>query len=45
VTSVEAEAIVAYRLANGAFHSLKDLEKVPGLDMRKIGAVKELIEF
>ena len=45
VTTAEAEAIVAYRLANGAFHTLKDLEKIPGLDMRKIAAVKELIEF
>jgi competence ComEA-like helix-hairpin-helix protein len=45
VTTAEAEAIVAYRVANGSFRSLKDLEKVPGLDMRKIGAAKELIEF
>jgi competence ComEA-like helix-hairpin-helix protein len=45
VTTAEAEAIVAYRLANGAFHNLKDFEKVPGVDMRKIGAAKELIEF
>jgi len=45
LTPAEAEAIVAYRTANRAFREIGDLEKVPKLDMKKIGAQKELIVF
>ena len=35
----KAKAIIEYRARNGAFHTLVDLEKVPGLDK---GAVERL---
>ncbi|MGD0500505.1 MAG: helix-hairpin-helix domain-containing protein [Bryobacteraceae bacterium] len=45
LTPSEADAIVAYRTANGAFRDVKDLEKVPGLDPKKIGDSKDRIVF
>ena len=44
-TTAEAEAIVAYRLTNGAFKELKDLEKVPGLDAKQLAEQKDRITF
>lgn len=41
----DAEAIVAYRERNGAFKSLDDLKKVPGLDSRKVEAAKAWLDF
>lgn len=41
----EAEAIVQYRLVNGDFKSLADLEKVPGIDVKKIEEKKSRITF
>jgi competence protein ComEA len=40
-----AEAIVAYRLANGDFKTIDDVKKVPELDGSKIEAVKARIAF
>jgi len=40
-----AEAIVAYRQANGDFKTLDDLKKVPGLDAVKVDAQKTRITF
>jgi competence protein ComEA len=44
--SVEnAAAIVAYRERNGAFRTIGDLKKVPGVEADKIEAKKERLEF
>ncbi len=40
-----AAAIVRYREQNGAFKSIADLKKVPGLDPAKIEAKKDRLEF
>jgi competence ComEA-like helix-hairpin-helix protein len=40
-----AEAIVAYRQANGDYKALDDLKKVPGLDSGKVDARKARIVF
>jgi len=45
LTADEADAMVAYRDANGAFHNLSDLLKVAGVDGKKIEAKKDLLEF
>jgi competence protein ComEA len=45
LTAAEAGAIVDYRTANGDFHELADLLKVPQVDGKKIEAKKELLEF
>ena len=44
-TMADAEAIVAYRSANGLFTELKDLEKVPGLDVKQLAEQKDRITF
>ncbi len=41
----QANAIIAYREANGKFASLDDLRKVPGLDFQKIEAKKARLTF
>ena len=45
LTAAEAGALVDYRTANGDYHELADLLKVPGVDGKKIEAKKELLEF
>ena len=45
LSAAEADAIVKYRKANGNFKDLAGLEKVPGVDAKKIEAQKELIAF
>ena len=45
LTTAEADAIVTYRTANGAFKEVKDLEKVPGLDAKKIEQQENHIAF
>ncbi len=45
LTKTEADAVVAYRIANGSFKSLKDLAKVPELDAKKISAEENRIAF
>jgi competence protein ComEA len=44
-TVAEARAIVEYREANGPFHSVEDLRKVPGVDAAKVDAQKTRIVF
>lgn len=41
----DAGAVIHWREQNGSFKSLADLEKVPGLDAKKIEAKKDNIEF
>ena len=45
LSTAEAEAIVAYRAANGAFKELKDLQKVPGVDAAKLTTQEKRIAF
>jgi len=40
-----ATAIVGYREKNGAFKTWQDLEKVPGLDLKKIEGKKDVLDF
>jgi competence protein ComEA len=39
----EAAAVVAYREKHGAFKTVEDLKKVPGLDYKKIASKRERI--
>lgn len=41
----EAEAIVGYRGAKGNFKSVADLEKVPGIDVKKVQARRDRFAF
>ncbi len=41
----DAEAIVRYRTENGAFKSVQELSKVPGIDAKRIESVQDRIEF
>jgi len=41
----EAEAIITHRSSNGAFKSIDDVKKVPGLDPAKIESKKDRLEF
>jgi competence protein ComEA len=41
----QAAAVVAYREKNGAFKSLDDLKKVPGVDFTKFEAKKDRLIF
>jgi competence ComEA-like helix-hairpin-helix protein len=45
LTTAEAAAIVEYRKANGNFKDLAGLQKVTGVDAKKIEAKKDLIIF
>ena len=45
LTPKEAEAIVHYRQDKGSFKSIEDLEKVPGVDVKKIEAKKDRLSF
>ena len=45
IDAKDADAIVRYREQKGAFKTLDDLKKVPGLDMAKIEAKKERLEY
>jgi len=40
-----ADEVVAYRVKNGAFHSLQDLKNVPGLDAADIERKKDSLDF
>ena len=44
-TMAQAEAMVAYRMTNGDFKELKDLEKVRGLDAKNIAEQEKRIVF
>jgi competence protein ComEA len=41
----QAAAIIEYRIKNGAFKSIDDLKKVPGVDTARIEAKKDRITF
>jgi competence protein ComEA len=45
ITAKEAEAIVHYREEKGSFKSAEDVEKVPGVDAKKIEAKKDRLTF
>ena len=45
LTAPEVKAIIQYRKANGAFRDLAGLQKVPGLDAKRIDARKDAITF
>jgi competence protein ComEA len=41
----EAESIVSYRAANGNFKAVEDMEKVPGIDVKKVQARRDRFAF
>ncbi|HKQ73795.1 MAG TPA: helix-hairpin-helix domain-containing protein [Blastocatellia bacterium] len=41
----QAAAVIQYREKNGPFRSIADLKKVPGIDVAKIEAKKDRLEF
>ncbi len=45
LSSKDAAAVVQYRQDKGAYKTVDDLKKVPGIDTTKIDAAKQLIEF
>jgi competence protein ComEA len=45
VSTKDADAIVAYREQNGDFKTITDLEKVPGIDTKKIVSNKDKVRF
>lgn len=45
LSTTEAEAIVSYRKKNGAFKSINDLNKVPGVGVKKLDAKKARLIF
>ena len=45
LTSMEADAIFAYRKKNGDFKTLDDLKKVPDIDAKKLDAKKDRLVF
>jgi competence protein ComEA len=45
LTAQEAEAVVRYREENGYFHKFQDLEKVAGLDLKKLEPTKGRLQF
>lgn len=45
ISAKDAGAIVAYREQNGDFKTIADLEKVPGIDTKKIVSNKSKVRF
>lgn len=45
LSTTEADAVIQFREKNGAFKSIDDLEKVPGLDAKKLDAEKARLVF
>jgi len=45
LSAKEAESIVHYREDKGSFKSVDDVEKVPGVDAKKIEAKKDRLTF
>jgi competence ComEA-like helix-hairpin-helix protein len=45
LTKPESEALVKFREQNGRFKNMDDLEKVPGIDAKKLEANKDRLEF
>jgi competence protein ComEA len=45
LTAEEAEALVRYRDENGYFNKFQDLEKVAGLDLKKLDPAKDRLQY
>jgi len=45
IPQADADAIVTYRTAHGAFNEWANLSNVPGLDLKKLEAQKDKIGF
>ena len=45
LSTKEADAIVSFRQAPGAFRTLDDLNKVPGVDAAKVESVKNRVDL
>jgi competence protein ComEA len=45
ISTREADAIVGYRAEKGAFKTVDDVKKVPGVDSAKIESAKNRLEF
>jgi competence protein ComEA len=45
LTAEEADAVVKYRTENGSFATFEDLEKVPGLDSKKLEPLKDRLTY
>jgi competence protein ComEA len=45
LSAKEADAIIHYREEKGSFKSIEDVEKVPGVDAKKIEAKKDRLVF
>jgi len=45
LTAQEADAVVRHRDENGYFHKFQDLEKVAGLDVKKLDATKDRLKY
>ncbi|MGU3239716.1 ComEA family DNA-binding protein [Photobacterium damselae subsp. piscicida] len=45
IGDAKAKAIVDYRKKHGKFKSAKDLEKVPGLGAKSVGAMSKYLKF
>jgi competence ComEA-like helix-hairpin-helix protein len=41
----DSQAVIDYREANGKFKAWQDLQKVPGMDGKKIEVKKDMIAF
>lgn len=45
LSTSDAEAIVRYRTEKGAYKSIQDVIKVPGIDVKKVEAAKDRIDY
>jgi competence ComEA-like helix-hairpin-helix protein len=45
ITQSDAEAIVEYRVRNGTLKSWSDVQKIPGIDQKKLESRKDRITF
>ena len=45
ISSAEADAVVAYRKANGAFADIEAVKKVPGIDVKKVDDLTDALAF
>ena len=45
LSAEEAREVIGYRSQNGNFAKFEDLQKVPGVDMKKLEAAKDRLEF
>jgi len=45
LSAEEAREVIGYRSQNGNFTKFEDLQKVPGVDIKKLEAAKDRLEF